>query len=300
MGSSEGAFLDRHPRRLVFIDETWKIATFLAALRNDRAARQAPTSSRNPPHNHLEASTLRAAHLEGAELYGAHLEGGQLHGAHLEDAQLREAHLEGATLDEAHLEGSWLDEAHLEGAQLNQAHLVGASVIKAHLEGVRLIGAHLEGARLHQTHLEGARLLGARLEGAEFYRAHLEDASLSEAYLCGASFQYAHFEGADLNVSALDDAMIDCADLVMARGLRQANIDTAWGNAETKLPGTLVRPVHERWLSAEFDNEAAADREDRWRARRDRWLPEAEKRRRAKRDGVNRPRRSGDTPMRSC
>jgi hypothetical protein len=90
------------------------------------------------------------------------------------------------------------------GAVLRQAHLSGA-----HLEGAALSGAHLEGANIGEAHLDGARLLGAHFEGADLEEAHLEGARLTGA-----------------------------------GGLTQWQIDTAFGDAETKLPDGLTRPAH--------------------------------------------------------
>jgi hypothetical protein len=103
--------------------------------------------------------------------------------------------------------------------------------LAAHLEDADLYEAHVEGADLSWAQLVGARLLGAHLEGADLYRAHLEGAFLYEA----------HLEGAFLSG---------------ALGLTQRQIDTAFGDAETRLPAGLTRPAH--WLEPKGGSAPAA------------------------------------------
>ncbi len=121
----------------------------------------------------------------------------------------------------------------LRDAELLGAHLERANLFRAHLERARLAGAHLEGAKLSEAHLEGAHLWGAQLAGANFVQAHLEGAGLIEAHLERANLFEAHLEGADLRRAA---------------GLTQAQIDEAFGDAETELPVGLNRPA--RWTAA--------------------------------------------------
>jgi hypothetical protein len=117
-------------------------------------------------------------------------------------------------------------------AFLHKAHLEGADLRKTHLEGANLREVHLEGAHLNRAYLEGANLLNAHLEGAILAGAHLEGTDLDGVYLDEANLTVTHLEGADLS---------------KAKGLKQDQIDKAFGNAETKLPEGLTRPAH--WLS---------------------------------------------------
>ena len=180
----------------------------------------------------LEDATLSRAHLDDARLERAHLKGAHLEGAHLEGASLKGAHLEHAVLSGAHLEHAFLPNADLEDTDLTAAHLDGAILVGVHLEGAGLV-AYLEGANLIRAHLERAHLEGANLKDADLTAAHLDGAFLSGA-LGGA-----HLEGAHL----------DDADLAGAKGLTQAQIDAAYGNAVTKLPNALTRPA--RWTAPE-------------------------------------------------
>jgi len=99
------------------------------------------------------------------------------------------------------------------------AVLKRASLIAAHLERSSFWNAHLEYASLWETHFDHAFLRGTHFEGAYLKEAHFEEAELAEA----------HLEGADLSD---------------AKGLTQAQIDSAYGDTETQLPAGLTRPAH--------------------------------------------------------
>jgi uncharacterized protein YjbI with pentapeptide repeats len=170
------------------------------------------------------------------DLAGTNIPGAYLNEALLKDVILVKAHLEGAVLAGAHLEGGHLPGAHLEGALLYAVHLETAYLNEAHLEGAALIGAYLEHAKLAGAHLEGAALPAAHLEGANLFQAHLERADLHGAHLEGADLSQAHLERADLH-----GAYLEGADLSTTEGLTQAQIDDAYGDAETKLPPGLTR-----------------------------------------------------------
>lgn len=89
--------------------------------------------------------------------------------------------------------------------------------------GVDLIGANLKGADLRYANLRGAYLIAADLRGANLRAADLIGADFRDANLCGA-------------------------DLTESIFLTQAQLNAAKGNVDTKLPPSLVHPLH--WLSA--------------------------------------------------
>jgi uncharacterized protein YjbI with pentapeptide repeats len=208
----------------------------------------------------LRNADFSEAHLEGADLRGAHLEGANFYRAHFEGADLREAHLEGAASLGAHLEGADLRDAHLTGADFLYAHLEGAALQGAHLEGAALREAHLKSAALQGAYLEGAALQGAHLEGANLRGAHLGRARLGGAHLEGANLREAHLEGVDLNQAHLGGthfrgARLEGANLHGVIRMTQAQIDNAYGDANTGLPEGLTRPAH--WLEPKGSAPAA-------------------------------------------
>ncbi|MFJ9582475.1 pentapeptide repeat-containing protein [Streptomyces acidicola] len=85
----------------------------------------------------------------------------------------------------------------------------------------------------------GADLIGARLRGAD-----LRKADLRGAYLIAADLKGADLRGADLIGADLRDADLTDADLTGAFFLTQPQLDSARGNAGTRLPGTVTRPAH--------------------------------------------------------
>jgi uncharacterized protein YjbI with pentapeptide repeats len=116
--------------------------------------------------------------------------------------------------------------------------------VRAHHEEVtallrrasELIRAGVPGPRADHA---GAELIGARLA-----RANLAGASLRGARLIGADLSGASLRGADLTGADLRDADLSGADLTGSLFLVQAQLDTARGDASTKLPASLSRPAH--------------------------------------------------------
>lgn len=82
-----------------------------------------------------------------------------------------------------------------------------------------LIGADLRGARLARADLRGAQMIGADLRGADMSGADLTGADLRGANLAGANLTGAVF-------------------------LTQSQLDSAFGDASTRLPDRRRRPAH--------------------------------------------------------
>ena len=99
-----------------------------------------------------------------------------------------------------------------------------------------LVRASLPGPKADHA---GAELTGARLAGA-----NLAGASLRGARLIGADLRGAGLHSADLTGADLRDADLGGADLTGSLFLVQAQLDTARGDAGTRLPASLSRPAH--------------------------------------------------------
>ena len=141
---------------------------------------------------------------------------------------------------DADLSDADLSDADLRGADLRGTDPTGG----ANLGGVRLRGADLSDADLIDAKLRGANLYDANLRGANLYDADLTGARLRRANLSGATLRRADLIGADLEDANLEGADLEGADLSIARNLTQEQINSADGNAETKLPEGLKRPDH--------------------------------------------------------
>lgn len=148
--------------------------------------------------------------------------------------ELFHADLSGQRLVAKDLRGANLFTANLRSASLGFANLSSANLGFANLSGAMLNFANLSGAKLVNTNLKGAHLLGADLSGAFLYGANLSGAELYSADLSGANLFTANLSGADLSGAKLSGAHLN---------LTQEQLDTACGNADTKLPeGLTIKP----------------------------------------------------------
>jgi len=96
----------------------------------------------------------------------------------------------------------------------------------------------LHGTNLHDANLEGVYLRGADLRGAYLRRTNLEG-----AYLRGVNLINTYLRGADLWGADLRGTYVRSADLAGALGITQEQINSAIGDATTKLPAGMVRPA---------------------------------------------------------
>ncbi len=103
---------------------------------------------------------------------------------------------------------------------------------------------------------QGTDRRGADLTGADLRGASLRGASLRGACLVGADLTGADLTGADLTGADLRGAGLSGADLAGSIFLTQAQLDAATGDAVTKLPRSLTRPVH--WPRPGDDGEPAS------------------------------------------
>jgi hypothetical protein len=152
------------------------------------------------------------------------------------------ADLLGVDISDMHLEGASLENTYLTGAVLRRTYLGGAYMQGAHLENADLSGAHLELADLRGAHLQGAnlsnaKLMGARLEGADIQATNFQGALLRGALPDGVRENLTAFWG-------MIDPEWDKATLEdnFEAYLVQEQIEQAFGNNETVLPGNVEQP----------------------------------------------------------
>ena len=118
---------------------------------------------------------------------------------------------------------------------LNSA-LSRTSVKKANFSQSRIFGFDFRG-----TDFSGANLVAAHFEDCSFVECNFEKAEMREVRIVAPvskenPFKDANFKGAEIHG----------ADLELACGITQSQIDDALGDADTKLPLGLTRPDH--WL----------------------------------------------------
>lgn len=123
------------------------------------------------------------------------------------------------------------------GCNLFQADLSYRALDRADFSSARLRQADLSLSTFNDARFDGADLVTANLFAARFTGASFMNADLSRATLVGA-----HFGGANLAGARLDGANMSGAELAGARGLTQAQLAAACGDAATTLPAGLSTP----------------------------------------------------------
>jgi len=161
--------------------------------------------------------------------------------------RLKNANFTGSLFNNSNLSGG-----HLDGSNLTGAHFRKALMYRIEGDGVIMPGAVFEDATLTEANLPNAKLassdfLRANLSRAvmtntDFRNAHLKNANLSGAQLQGGQFQGAKLPGTIVSDADLTGADFSGADLSSAQGLKQAQLDSACGNMETKLPSGFSLP----------------------------------------------------------
>jgi uncharacterized protein YjbI with pentapeptide repeats len=183
---------------------------------------------------------LRGINLQGTDPAVVDLGGTDMSGADLSGADLGKANLSGGKFRRADFRESSLRETILREADLTQADFREADLSLADFSSSTLREANLRWVDLSAADFTGADLFGANLE-----RAILDKASFRGANLNMASFNVRNFDDVDLSGADLRETDIRGANLSRARGLTQAQVNAARGDASTILPRGLVRPW--RW-----------------------------------------------------
>ncbi len=118
-------------------------------------------------------------------------------------------------------------------ADLAYKDVPGINLSDSRLRQANLSLATLNKANLSKTNLSIANLFGARLTSVDLSNANLERATLVGAYLGSAN----------LKGATLTDANLSGAELETTLGLTQTQLNTACGDATTKLPSGLTIPA---------------------------------------------------------
>jgi uncharacterized protein YjbI with pentapeptide repeats len=111
------------------------------------------------------------------------------------------------------------------------------------LHGRNFAGARLRQSELSLTEFDNANLAGANLSIANAFGARFAQANLTGADMKVGVFVGAYFGGANLKGADLAGANFSGAELETARGLTQAQLNAACGDAATSLPAGLKIPA---------------------------------------------------------
>lgn len=178
--------------------------------------------------------------LSGADLHYSSARGAQLAGASLDDSILNWADLTGATLTKARLVNT-----DLRWAALTDARMAGADLQCADLSGADLRGANLSGITSGPLgdieHHPGMSVAMTIPEGSSC-RAPRLSVLLKHAALTGADLTGAKLSGAQLDFAGLQCAKLGGANLSLAEGLTQEQLDGAYVDEHTLLPPGLLPP----------------------------------------------------------
>ena len=178
---------------------------------------------------------LRDADFSNSNFYRSNLSGGHFDGTDLSGAVFSKAYL-------VKTEGTRVN---LEGAVLRDATLIQATLTESRFAGADLRRADLSEGDFTASDFSRADLSSSNARGADFTDAVMREARLPMANLDGATLARADFTAAravDISLADADltDAVLAGADLRSARGLTQGQLDTACGDAQTRLPASLT------------------------------------------------------------
>ena len=120
-----------------------------------------------------------------------------------------------------------------------------AAVARIHGGIVDCVGCNLVGADLKNTCVKAHDLSGADFDRADatlmcMSYANFSNATFRGTDLSGANLAHARLDGADLTAARMTITSIKGTDLTKVKGLTQAQLDAACGDADTKVPPGLT------------------------------------------------------------
>ena len=123
------------------------------------------------------------------------------------------------------------------GCNLFQADLAYLDADNIDVSGARLRQSDMQLSTFDNWNLRGTNLSVANLFGVRFNRSNFSNANFENATLVGGYFGSSTFSGANFS-----GANLSGADLHLAKGLTQSQLDRACGDEATRLPAGLRIP----------------------------------------------------------
>lgn len=180
-----------------------------------------------------------------ADLHNKQVQNASMRGMALRRVVFRWAKLPEAILTDAYLNDAIMAGVDLQRADLQRAVLDGADIRGGNLDGANLNALTAVAVDMRGVSMRGVTALRADLHNADFRGALLQDCDLGRTDLHGADLRGTALSGAKLEHVDLREVNVCGVDLSKASGLRQEQIDQAFGDIETLLPPGFARPS--RW-----------------------------------------------------
>ncbi len=180
---------------------------------------------------------MSSGSCSGCDLSNKSMNGVRLNNADLSSSNFNNSNLSGGSLDGSNLSG-----AHFRGALMYRISGDKVTMPKAVFEDATLTEAELSNSKFSQADFSNANLSRASFQGSDFQGAHFENTNLTGAKLRHGKFQNTDFDGAILIDTQLNEANFSGANLSKVQGLQQAQLDTACGDENTRLPFGLSLP----------------------------------------------------------
>ncbi len=120
----------------------------------------------------------------------------------------------------------------------------GCDLFQVDLSYQELPGLDISGARLRQADLslstfDKSKFAGANMSIVNAFGLRAENADFTKVDLADATLVGGWFAGSDFTGAKLDNANLSGSDFETAKGLTQTQLNTACGDASTKLPKGL-------------------------------------------------------------
>lgn len=120
----------------------------------------------------------------------------------------------------------------------------GCDLFQVDLSYQDLPGRDFSGARLRQADLslstfDKTKFAGANMSVVNAFGLRAENADFSKVDFTGATIVGGWFGGSDFTGARFDNVNLSGSDFTTAKGLTQTQLDTACGDAETRLPKGL-------------------------------------------------------------
>lgn len=128
------------------------------------------------------------------------------------------------------------------GASCPKCNLFQADMAGLEMRGQNFAGARLRQADLSLSVMNRVNFAGADLRDVEAYGGVFSSSNFAGADLTHSSFVGTHLSGANFAGAKLEGTNFSGAELDSARGLSQAQLNRACGDASTRLPSGLRIP----------------------------------------------------------